>query len=96
MSNYLAQKRLVLVLDWSVATGDLEPPKRVSEILPCRTFAQAGLRWCGGWRRANLRGSHDQGQIPTKGLVPLSRPNDPQIRIPKATSTGFIEASRAV
>jgi hypothetical protein len=27
MSNYLAQKRLVLVLDWSVATGDLEPPE---------------------------------------------------------------------
>ena len=23
-------------------------------ILPCRVIAWAGLRWCGGWRRANL------------------------------------------
>ena len=59
------------------------PSKRVSEILPCRTFAQAGLRWCGGWRRANLRGSHDKAEIPSKGPVPLNRPNEPQIRIPQ-------------
>src|SRR6266566_1849779 len=24
---------------------------RASGILPCRGLAQAGLRWCGGWRR---------------------------------------------
>jgi hypothetical protein len=44
----------------------------------------------------NLRGSHDKAEIPAKGLVRLNRQNEPQIRIPQATSTGFIEASRTV
>src|ERR1700722_5419533 len=26
-------------------------------------ICRAGLRWCGGWRRINLRGFHDQAQI---------------------------------
>jgi hypothetical protein len=73
-SNYVAQKRLAFVFDWSVAMGDWSRRGGFG-ILPRRTFAQAGLRWCGGWRRANLRGSHDQGQIQIEGHVPLHRPN---------------------
>jgi hypothetical protein len=32
-------------------------------IAPCRVVCSAGLRWCGGWRRTNLRGFHDETQI---------------------------------
>jgi hypothetical protein len=38
---------------------------------PAGWFARAGLRWCGGWRRKNLRGSYDQAQI-KEGRDPLS------------------------
>jgi len=42
-----------------------------SRITPCRVVCSVGLRWCGGWRRTNLRGSHDQTQIEAKGCGPL-------------------------
>src|SRR5260370_37887947 len=51
---------------------------------PAGCFAQAGLRWCGGWRRMNLGGSHDQAQIQAKGCGPLTRPKGQQARIPRA------------
>src|SRR6266436_4678357 len=31
--------------------GDFEAAKARFRVLPCRGFARAGLRWCGGWRR---------------------------------------------
>jgi hypothetical protein len=40
--------------------GRAEAPQGIT---PCRVVCSAGLRWCGGWRRTNLRGSHDQTQI---------------------------------
>ena len=40
--------------------GAAEAPQGIA---PCRVVCSAGLRWCGGWRRANLRGFHDQTQI---------------------------------
>ena len=46
---------------------------------PVGCFARAGLRWCGGWRRINLGGSHDQTQIQAEGCDPLNRPKDRQI-----------------
>src|SRR6266403_2942193 len=65
MSNYLAQNRLALGLDRSVAVVTWAAKAR-SKVLPCRVIARAGLRWCGGWRRMNLRGSHDQAQTKPK------------------------------
>src|SRR5258705_500846 len=59
MSNYLAQNRLAFGLDRSVAVVTWAAKARF-RVLPCRVIARAGLRWCGGWRRVNLRGSHDQ------------------------------------
>ena len=46
---------------------------------PAGRFARAGLRWCGGWRRANLGGSHDQAQIQAKGCDPPNNSKDQQI-----------------
>jgi hypothetical protein len=40
-------------------------------ITPCPVVCSAGLRWCGGWRRTNLRGFHEQTQIEAKGRGPL-------------------------
>jgi hypothetical protein len=40
--------------------GATEAPQGIT---PCRVVCSAGLRWCGGWRRTNLRGFHDQTQI---------------------------------
>jgi hypothetical protein len=31
--------------------GDFEGANARFGVLPCRGFARAGLRWCGGWRR---------------------------------------------
>ncbi len=31
--------------------GDFEVANARFGVLPCRGFARAGLRWCGGWRR---------------------------------------------
>jgi len=59
MSNYLAQNRLAFGLDRSVAVVTWAAKARF-RVLPCRVIARAGLRWCGGWRRVNLRGFHDQ------------------------------------
>src|SRR5258705_2632706 len=50
-------------------------------------FAQAGLRWCGGWRRVNFRGSHDQAQNQAEGCDALDRPKDPQARVTQAIGT---------
>lgn len=36
----------------------------------------AGLGWCGGWRRANLRGSHDQGKIKVNIKAQAGNPYD--------------------
>src|SRR6266403_6010116 len=79
MSNYLAQNRLALGLDRSVAVVTWAAKAR-SKVLPCRVIARAGLRWCGGWRRMNLRGSHDQAQNQAEGCDPLNRPTDRQAR----------------
>ncbi len=38
-------------------------PEVPQGIAPCRVVCSAGLRWCGGWRRTNLRGFHDETQI---------------------------------
>jgi len=46
-------------------------PEAPQGIAPCRVVCSAGLRWCGGWRRTNLRGSYDQTQIEAKGCGPL-------------------------
>jgi hypothetical protein len=49
--------------------GAAEAPQGIT---PCRVVCSAGLRWCGGWRRTNLRGFHDQTQIEAKGCGPLN------------------------
>src|SRR5258708_8933672 len=59
MSNYLAQNRLAFGLDRSVAVVTWAAKARF-RVLPRRVIARAGLRWCGGWRRMKLTGSHDQ------------------------------------
>ena len=45
-------------------------PRRPLGIAPCRVVRSVGLRWCGGWRRTNLRGFNDQTQIEAKGRGP--------------------------
>ena len=59
---------------------------------PAGCFAQAGLRWCGGWRRMNLGGSHDQAQIQ---CGPLSRPKGQQAQIPRAICAGGVKGVTA-
>jgi hypothetical protein len=54
-----------------------------------------GLRWCGGWRCANLGGAHDQAQIKANGCYPRCRAKDGQARIAQATRIN-IEANNAV
>src|SRR5258708_32009729 len=58
-------------------------------------FARAGLRWCGGWRRMNLGGSHDQTQIYGQGRHALGFTKVQQVKIPQATYTSIIEVSSA-
>jgi Protein of unknown function (DUF3489) len=64
--------------------GRLEPPPGSC---PAGCFIRAGLGWCGGWRRANFRGSHDQTQIQAKGHGPINRPKDRQSRLAQATGS---------
>jgi hypothetical protein len=54
-----------------------------------------GLRWCGGGRRTNLGGFHDQIQIKAKGHVPHCRTKAEQTHFPQATYTVIIEDSNA-
>jgi hypothetical protein len=56
--------------------GGLERLRRLGDLALPAIFVQAGLRWCGGWRRANFRGSHDQVQIEDEGCYPISRTKD--------------------
>ena len=42
---------------------------------------------CGGWRRMNFRGSHDQAQIQAEGYDPPNRSKDRQARFSQATGT---------
>ena len=49
----------------------LGAPEARFGVLPCRVIAQAGLRWCDGWRRANFRGSHDQAKIQDQSHPPF-------------------------
>jgi len=44
-------------------------PRRPIGSRPAGWFCSAGLRWCGGWRRTNLRGSHDQPKSKPKAAV---------------------------
>src|SRR5258707_13891745 len=79
MSNYLAQNRLAFGLDRSVAVVTWAAKARF-RVLPCRVITRAGLRWCGGWRRMNLRGSHDQAQNQAEDFDPVNPPKDRKAR----------------
>jgi hypothetical protein len=47
-----------------------------SRITPCRVVCSAGLGWCGGWRRASVRGSHDQVQIEDQRYHSVGHPKN--------------------
>src|SRR5258705_12577899 len=93
MSNYLAQNRLAFGLDRSVAVVTWAAKARF-RVLPCRVIARAGLRWCGGWRRMNLRGFHDQAQNQAEGCDPLNRPKDRQARSTQTIGACTVQVSR--
>src|SRR5882672_6087535 len=69
--------------------------RRASGSCPAGWLARAGLRWCGGWRRMNFRGSHDQAQNQAEGCDPLNRLKDRQARFPQAIGASIVEASSA-
>ena len=71
-----------------------EGPRRPKGIMPCRVVCSAGLRWCGGWRRTNLRGSHDQAQNQAESCDPLDRPKDCQACVSQAIGTCINRAGR--
>jgi hypothetical protein len=76
----------------SLDPGPAQPSSGVIIALPCRAICRAGLRWCDGWRRANLRGSHDQSQIQAEGCDPLSSSKDQQAQISRAIGARIIQA----
>jgi Protein of unknown function (DUF3489) len=87
-----AQRATILLrIDWLSAwngallwrSGRLKP---ASGSCPAGSFAQAGLRWCGGWRRINFRGSHDQA----KDCEPLNRPKDRQAGASQTACRWFV------
>jgi len=71
---------------------DLKRLQSASGSGPAWCFTRAGLRWCGGWRRSNLRGSHDQVQIEAKGRAPLTRPKDRHLDLLTQASRSIIKA----
>src|SRR5258705_3055590 len=93
MSNYLAQNRLAFGLDRSVAVVTWAAKARF-RVLPCRVISRAGLRWCGGWRRMHLRGSHDQAQNQAVRCEPLNRPKDRQARSTQTIGACTVQVSR--
>jgi Protein of unknown function (DUF3489) len=58
MQGMIAVERETILLRFDWLTGsigalldDFEEANARFAVLPCRGFARAGLRWCGGWRR---------------------------------------------
>src|SRR4030088_327144 len=80
---------LIGALLWSSGAA-----KWASESGPAGRFAWVGLRWCGGWRGANLRGFDDQAQIQAEGCHPPIFPKDLQARVAQAISALGVQTNR--
>src|SRR5258706_2256228 len=72
------------VKPWSATAGMNTPCNAVTNrpYSGCNVLLlwMAQTRWCGGWRRLNFRGSHDQAQNQAEGCDPLNRPKSRQAR----------------
>jgi hypothetical protein len=68
-----------------------KPDARLGLALP-RLSSLAGLRWCGEWRRAHLRGPHDQAQIKDQGCYSAGTAKGQESQIPVTVGSGFFKS----